>query len=103
MMILHACGMFLELGIVGVTLASLLSELREERLSGDPFDPHSREIVMTATSLALTIIAFCITMLGAGDTLSGLELAGVRISVAGNAVMSKVFGPCRKICDCATS
>jgi hypothetical protein len=44
---------------------------------------------MTATSLALTIIAFGVTLLGAGDAVSGLKLAGERISAAGNAVVSR--------------
>jgi hypothetical protein len=90
-MAMHVTGSILEVGVIGVTLASFLSELRDEKLSGDHRD-HHREIMMTATSLALTIITLGITILGAGDTLSGLALAGKRISAAGNAVVSKVLG-----------
>jgi hypothetical protein len=92
-MLLHVCAMFLELGIVGVTLASLLSELRDEQVAGDHrLQGHHREIVMTSTSLALTITTFGITLLGAGDTVTGLKLAVKRISAAGIAVASRVSG-----------
>jgi hypothetical protein len=85
--------MSLEVVIVGVTLASLLSELRDEQLSGaQRLDPQRREIVMTSASLALTVIAFGVTLLGAGDAISGLKLAGERISAAGNAVVSRFIG-----------
>jgi hypothetical protein len=92
-MILHTCSMLLESGIVGVTLASLLSELRDGKVSGD-HHPHvqRREIVMTSASLATAIIAFGVTILGAGDTVGGLKVAGRRLSAAGNAVVFQVFG-----------
>jgi hypothetical protein len=92
-MILHTCSMLLESGIVGVTLASLLSELRDEQVSGD-HHPHvqHREIVMTSASLATAITAFGVTMLGAGDTVGGLMVAGRRLSAAGNAAVFQVFG-----------
>jgi hypothetical protein len=89
-MILHACAMFLEIGIVGVTLAYLLSELRDDVSHGAPQDRHRREIVMTSTSLSLTIIACGITLLGSGDTVSGLKVAGTRISAAGHALVSRI-------------
>jgi hypothetical protein len=91
-MMLHICSMFLEIGIVAVTVSGLLSELHDEHLTGD-HDPreHQTEIAMTSISLALTIITFGITMLGAGDTLNGLKLAGKRISAAGSAVASRVL------------
>jgi hypothetical protein len=91
-MMLHICSMLLESGIVGVTLASLLSELRDEQVSEDHPHVQQREIAMTSASLALAIITFGITMLGAGDTLGGLRLAGKRLSAAGNAIVFKVFG-----------
>jgi hypothetical protein len=92
MMMLQDCSMFLEIGIMGVTLASLLSHLGDKQPTGDYAHTHRSEIVMTATSLTLAIIAFGITMLGAGDTLGGLKLAGNRIGAVGKAALFRVFG-----------
>jgi hypothetical protein len=90
-MILHVCAMLLEIGIIGVTLSSLLSEIYKARSSGDALDHYRKEIVATSASLATAIIAFGVTILGAGDVLSGLELVGKRIIAAGRAILSLAF------------
>jgi hypothetical protein len=89
-MFLHIAAMFLEIGIVGVTLSSLLSELKDDLSSDAHLRRHRREIMMTSMSLAFTFITFGITMLGSGDAINGLKVARTQISVAGHAVISRV-------------
>jgi hypothetical protein len=93
MLVLNAVALCMELGVVGATIGSLLSEIRNPHLTAsNKAEAHRRrtkEVVATAVSIAASLITFCITVIGAGDFFSGIKIAGMRISAAGRA-MSKV-------------
>jgi hypothetical protein len=87
MLVLHAVALCMELGVVGATLGSLLSELPNPHLSAvnkaDAQRRKTREVVATSVSIVASLITFCITVLGAGDFFLGVKIAGMRLSAAG--------------------
>ena len=83
---MHGMALFFELGIVAVTLASLLSGMRHPDLSDEAVKKRNGEVVATFVSLGTTVLTFALTMLGAGDTVQGLRALGNRISAAGTVV-----------------
>jgi hypothetical protein len=91
MFVLHIIAMSMEIGILVVTMCSLLSELQHPHLSvsqnGPAYQKKRKEVVATSVSLVASIIAFGITILGAGDFLRGVKIVGKRISAAGRAVL----------------
>jgi hypothetical protein len=93
---LAVMAMIMELGVLGVTMCSLLSELRHPHLSnshkGSAYQRKRKEIVSTSVSLAASCITFGLTILGAGDVLNGVKIAGKRISAAGRTVLGIAVG-----------
>jgi hypothetical protein len=86
-LILHAVAMCMELGVVGATLGSLLSELKDPTLSqlhkaDSQRQKKKREVVATSVSIAASVLTFGITVLGAGDFFTGLTVAGTQIRAA---------------------
>ena len=71
---MHGMALFFELGIVAVTLASLLSGMRHPDLSDEAVKKRNGEVVATFVSLGTTVLTFALTMLGAGDAVQGLNL-----------------------------
>jgi hypothetical protein len=81
------------MGVVAVTLASLLSELRSQNLDGprdDEQKARSNKIVATVVSLVTTVVTFGVTMIGAGGSLRGLKTIVNRISAAGQSVRTRI-------------
>jgi hypothetical protein len=87
MLVLNAIALCMELGVVGTTIGSLLSELRNPHLTAsDKAEAERRktkEVVATAVSIVASLVTFCITFIGAGDFFTGVRIAGMRISAAG--------------------
>jgi hypothetical protein len=87
MLVLHAVALCMELGVVGATIGSLLSELRNPHLSAvnkaDAQRRKTKEVAATAVSIVASLITFCITVIGAGDFFTGVKIAGMRLSAAG--------------------
>ena len=79
---MHVVSLVFEMGIVAVTLASLLSSMRHP--DRDPTDKEPKtEVVGTVVSLVSTLATFSLTMIGAGDAVQGLKAIGRRISTVG--------------------
>jgi hypothetical protein len=95
MFVLTMITMTMEFGVLGSTICSLLSELRNPHLSTSLKETakkkRRREVVATSVSLAVSSVTFGITILGAGDFLSGLRIARKQITSAGRAVASMSF------------
>jgi hypothetical protein len=89
MFALTVIAMTMELGVLGVTLFSLLSELRHPHLSvskkGSAFQKKRQEVVATSVSIVASSVTLGITILGSGDFFSGARIMGRRISAAGRA------------------
>jgi hypothetical protein len=87
MLALHAIALCMELGVVGATIGSLLSELRNPYLSAvnksEAEKRKTKEVVATSVSIVVSLITFCITIIGAGDFFTGVKIAGMRLSAAG--------------------
>ena len=71
-----------ELGIVAVTLMSLLSSMRhpDRQASPEAMKQQHEQVVATLVSLGTTLVTFVLTMVGAGDAVKGLRTIGMRIS-----------------------
>lgn len=88
---MHVVAMMFEIGIVAVTLASLVSDLRHPNMASTAEKvQQNNEVVATVVSLATTVFAFGLTMIGAGDAVQGLRAVGNRISAAGQAVIGRI-------------
>lgn len=89
---MHMIALLFEMGIVAVTLASLMSGLRHPDLAGsiDAVKRRNNQIVATVVSLGATVFTFALTMLGAGDAIKGLKSLGRRISEGGNVVLTRL-------------
>lgn len=75
---MHVVSLVFEMGIVAVTLASLLSSMRHP--DRDPTDKEPKtEVVGTVVSLVSTLATFSLTMIGAGDAVQGLKAISLRI------------------------
>jgi alpha-D-ribose 1-methylphosphonate 5-triphosphate diphosphatase PhnM len=81
------------MGIVAATLTSLLSGLRRPGLdapSKNAVQKSNNQIIATVVSLVTTVLAFGVTMIGAGDSLRGLKTIVNRISAAGQAINARM-------------
>ena len=80
--------MVFELGIVAITLMSLLSNMRhpDRQASPEAMKEQNDEVVATVVSLGTTLVTFILTMVGAGDAVQGLKRIGMRISAAGQRI-----------------
>jgi hypothetical protein len=91
MFALTVMAMTMELGVLGVTLFSLLSELGHPHLSisktGSAYQKKRKEVVATSVSIVASSITLGITILGSGDFLSGVRIVGGRISAGSRAVL----------------
>jgi hypothetical protein len=89
MFALSMSAISMELGILGVTLSSLLSELHHPHLSmskkGSAYQRKRQEVVATSVSIVASGITFGMTILGSGDFLLGVRIVGRRMSAAGRA------------------
>jgi hypothetical protein len=87
MLVLHASALCMELGVVGTSISSLLSELHDPHLSevnrAEAKKKKTEEVVATSVSIFASVITFCITVIGAGDFYLGVKIAGNRLSAAG--------------------
>jgi hypothetical protein len=90
MFALAVIAMTTELGVLGVTLLILLSELRHPHLSisekTTAYQKKRKEVVATSVSIVASCITLAITILGSGDFLSGVRIVEVRMSAASRAV-----------------
>jgi hypothetical protein len=88
---LTVIAMNMELGVLGVTLFSLLSELGNPHLSisktGSAYQKKRKEVVATSVSIVASSVTLGITILGSGDFLSGVRKVGGRMSAASRAVL----------------
>ena len=80
-LITHVCGMFFELGIAIVTLLGLLSGMRSPE-SAASAAKRSNELGITIASMISTTAAFCLTMIGTGDAMAGLQTIAARVGAA---------------------
>ena len=82
---MHVLALVFELGIVAVTLMSLLSSMRhpDRQASPEAMKQQREEVVATVVSLGTTLVTFVLTMVGKGDAVTGLKTIGKRISAVG--------------------
>lgn len=84
-MVLRAVSMISELGVVTVTILDLVS-------GSDPYgsEPNKQqEWAAVIVSLATTVAAFCISLVGTGSSLSAAKVVASRIRNAVGAAVSK--------------
>jgi hypothetical protein len=98
-------AMIMELGVLGVTLLNMLSELyggfRHPHLSiskkGSAYQKKRKEVVATSVSIVASSITLGITILGSGDFLSRVRIVGGRMSAASRPVLEMPVYVCNAL------
>ena len=92
---MHVLALVFELGIVAITLLSLLSNMchPDSQESPEALEEQREQVITTVVSLGTTLVTFVLTMAGAGDAVQGMRRVGTqiiavvkRISAAGQMV-----------------
>lgn len=75
MLLVHAISITCEMGVVTATLLNLFSTLKRHESTGDAAADYKyrNELWITLTSLVSTVLAFMLTVLGAGSLLAGMR------------------------------
>ena len=89
---LHVVNMANELGVIAASMVNLFSERRHPQYGSDN---HQEQLSIMFVSIATTVMAFALTVLGAGSALSGCKVVAARVSAAGAKVAARVSGGCR--------
>ena len=77
---MHALNFVCELGVITVSIINLFSERQHPDYGSDM---HLEQFMVMLVSIATTLIAFLLTMIGAGSSLAGLKVVAAGVREAG--------------------
>ena len=79
---LHALNLSNELGIIAISMLNLFSQRQHPDYGSTK---HQEQLSIMLVSIATTVGAFLLTMVGGGSALAGCKVVAARVSVAGSA------------------
>ena len=77
---LHVLNFVCEVGVITVSIINLFSE-RQHPDHGS--ENHQEQLTIMLVSICTTLIAFLLTMIGAGSSLAGLKVLAARVRDSG--------------------
>ena len=84
---LHVVNMANELGVIAASMVNLFSKRQHPDYGSDD---QQEQLSIMLVSIATTIMAFALTVVGAGSALAGLKVVAARVSAAGAKVAARV-------------